>query len=179
MILDTTQTITQAAFAGLIGVSAPAVSEFVSRGIITPGEPVGAWLLSYSAHMREVAAGRATTGDLDLATERAGLAKAQREKIEMQNAVTRKELAPTYMLEAVIAAAGTRAAAILDAIPGAIRRRNQALTAADIETIASEIAKARNIAAGMTLDDLADDEPRDEPRDEPADEQPLESEPPL
>jgi phage terminase Nu1 subunit (DNA packaging protein) len=83
------------------------------------------------------------------------------------------------MLEAVIAAAGTRAAAILDAIPGAIRRRNQALTAADIETIASEIAKARNIAAGMTLDDLADDEPRDEPRDEPTDEQPPEGEPSL
>ena len=175
-MIDLTHVITQQAFGELVGISQPSVSDLLSRGVLLPDQPAGAWLRAYCAHMREIAAGRATTGDLDLATERAGLAKAQREKIEMQNAVTRKELAPTYMLEAVIAAAGTRAAAILDAIPGAIRRRNQALTAADIETIASEIAKARNIAAGMTLDDLADDEQRDEPRDEPTDEQPLESE---
>lgn len=118
--------------------------------------------IAYIRRLREQAAGRLASGDLDLATERAGLAKAQRERIEMQNAVTRRELAPSYLLEEVLAAAGAKVAAILDAIPGAIRRRNQALTAEDIQTIASEIAKARNIAAAMTLDDLEADPQADE-----------------
>lgn len=112
--------------------------------------------IAYIRSLRDTAAGRATTGDLDLATERAALARAQREKIEMQNAVTRKELAPAYLLEEILASAGARMGAIFDAIPGAIRRRNQAMTAADIEVIAGEIAKARNIAAALTLDELID-----------------------
>jgi len=113
--------------------------------------------IAYIRHLREQAAGRLASGDLDLATERAGLAKAQRERVEMANAVTRRELAPTYLLEEILAAAGAKVAAILDAIPGACRRRNQNLTAADIQTIASEIAKARNIAAKISLDELEAD----------------------
>jgi phage terminase Nu1 subunit (DNA packaging protein) len=110
--------------------------------------------IAYIRHLREQAAGRLAAGDLDLATERAGLAKAQRERIEMQNAVTRREMAPTYLIEEILAAAGAKVAAILDAIPGACRRRNQNLTAADIQTIAGEIAKARNVAAAISLDQL-------------------------
>jgi phage terminase Nu1 subunit (DNA packaging protein) len=113
--------------------------------------------IAYIRNLREQAAGRLASGDLDLATERAGLAKAQRERIEMQNAITKKELAPTYLLEEVLAAAGAKVSAILDAIPGACRRRNQNLTAADIQTIASEIARARNVAAAITLDELESD----------------------
>ena len=153
-MLDLTQVITQQTFGELVGVSQPSVSDLLSRGVLLVDQPAGVWLRAYCAHMREIAAGRATNGDLDLATERARLAKEQADKIGMQNAITRRELAPSYLLEEVLAAAGAKVAAILDAIPGAIRRRNQNLTAADIETIASEIAKARNIAAAITLDEL-------------------------
>lgn len=85
---------------------------------------------------------------LDLAAERALLAKAQRERIELQNAVTRGELAPVIVLEQVLAAAGARVAGIFDGIPGALRRRSS-LSLADLEFVAGEITKARNIVAGM------------------------------
>jgi phage terminase Nu1 subunit (DNA packaging protein) len=55
--------------------------------------------VAYIRRLREQAAGRAAVGDLDLAGERAALAKAQRERIEMQNAVTRGELAPVVLQE--------------------------------------------------------------------------------
>lgn len=112
--------------------------------------------IRYLRKLREEAAGRATGGDLDLAAERAGLAKAQRERIEMQNEVTRRELAPVILIEEVLAKAGSKVAGILDAIPGMIKRR-VALSSDDIELIAVEIARARNIAAAVSLDDLRDD----------------------
>jgi phage terminase Nu1 subunit (DNA packaging protein) len=123
-------------------------------GLTAGGYSLTEFRIAYIRHLREQAAGRATEGDLDLATERARLAKEQADKISYQNAITRRELAPSYLLEEVLAAAGAKVAAVLDAIPGSIRRRNQNLTAADIETIASEIAKARNIAAAITLEEL-------------------------
>lgn len=115
--------------------------------------------VAYIRELREQAAGRAAAGDLDLATERAGLAKAQREKIEMQNAVTRRELAPVVLIEEVLAKAGAKVAGILDAIPGMLKRRCVALTSDDIDMVAAEIARARNLAASVSLDDLRDDTP--------------------
>ena len=147
---------TQACIAEIIGISQQAVSEIERRGVCDRGMTLLQWWRTYTNHLREQAAGRLASGDLDLATERAALARAQRERIEMQNAVTRRELAPAFLLEEILSSAGAKMGAIFDAIPGAIRRRNQALTAADLETIATEIAKARNIAAAMTLDDLID-----------------------
>jgi phage terminase Nu1 subunit (DNA packaging protein) len=132
--------------------------------------------LAYIGRLREEAAGRAADGDLDLATERAGLAKAQREKIEMQNAVTRKELAPVYLLEEVLARAGGKVSKILDTIPGTIRRREPSLSAATIAEIARDVAKVRNIAAALTLDDLMDDEQADaQPDDEPTEQEQTEA----
>ena len=54
--------------------------------------------IAYIRRLRKQAAGRAASGDLDLAGERAGLARAQRDRIEMQNAVTRGELAPVVLI---------------------------------------------------------------------------------
>lgn len=113
--------------------------------------------VAYIRELREQAAGRAAAGDLVLATERAGLAKAQRERIEMQNAVTRRELAPVVLIEEVLAKAGAKVAGILDAIPSMLKRRCVALTADDIDMVATEIARARNLAAAVSLDDLRDD----------------------
>ena len=157
-MIDLTERVTQAEFGEMIGVSQPAVSKMLTDGVLSGSASVGVWLREYCSHMREVAAGRVAAGDLDLATERAGLARAQREKIEMQNQVTRKELAPSYLLEEILAKAGARAAAILDTIPGMIKRRVPSLTADDVSAIAREVAKARNIAAGVSLASL-DDEP--------------------
>lgn len=96
-------------------------------------------------------------GDLDLAMERAALARAQRKKIEMQNAVTLGELAPVTIIEEVLTKAAVKVAGILDAIPGIVRRRVPQLNADDIQWIAIEVAKARNIAAVMSLEDLREE----------------------
>lgn len=153
-MIDLDNPITQREFADLIGVSESAVSGMVKRTVIIPGQCAGSWLRDYCLHLREMAAGREASGDLDLATERAGLARAQREKIEMQNAVTRGELAPRVMMEGALAKAASKIAGVFDAIPGMVRRRVPGLSADEIEMIAVEVAKARNIVAGMSLDDI-------------------------
>lgn len=156
MRIDLSSTFTQEAFGDLIGISQQTVSELHMRGVLEPGGSAGEWLRSYTSHLREMAAGRAASGDLDLAGERARLAKAQADRVEMQNAVTRGELAPVVLLEEVLTAAASKVAGVLDAIPGMVRRRVPLLTADDIDLIAGEVAKARNTVAGMSLADLKD-----------------------
>ena len=158
---------TQAEFGTLVGVSQQAISSLVGRGLLDLDGSGAAALLVYCSHLRETAAGRAAGGDLDLADERAKLAKAQRERIEMQNAQTRGELAPVVLIEEVLAKAGARIGGIFDAIPGAVRRRVPVLSSEEIGNIEKEIAKARNIVAAISLADLRDEEGGDaEPRDQ-------------
>lgn len=152
---------TQADFAEIVGLSEAAVSQLVANQILVRGETCHEWILAYCDRLREVAAGRAADGGLDLATERALLAREQRVRIEMQNAVTRRELMLTVVLEKVLASTASKVAGILDAIPGMVRRRVPQLTADDIDLIAAEVAKARNTVAGMSLADV--DEPDEAP----------------
>lgn len=146
-------------FGELVGVGKSAVADLVAREILRPGASLHDWCLAYAGHLREVAAGRMAEGGIDLATERARLAKEQADRIAMQNAISRNELAPVYLLEEVLAKAGTRVARILDTIPGVIKRREPSLSAETIAAIAGDIAKVRNLAASMTLADLRDEEP--------------------
>ena len=83
----------QQQFAAVVGLSQPAVSGLFSRGIIT-GEDWRAWIRDYCKHLREMAAGRKGDdgGELDLVRERARLAKAQADAVEMKNAQDRREL---------------------------------------------------------------------------------------
>jgi len=149
---------TQSAFGALVGVSQQAIGNLVGRGILDTSVPGLQLLQAYCSHLREQAAGRAANGDLDLATERAGLAKEQRERIAMQNAVTRGELAPVALLEEVLSRAGAKIASTLEAIPGAVKRRVPSLSSDEIKNIAFEIARVRNIVAAMSLADLREDE---------------------
>lgn len=144
----------------MVGISQQAVSGLVQRGVLLDGDSLAQWLLAYCDHLREMAAGRATGDEgINLATERALLAREQRERIAMQNAERRRELAPAHLLEQVLSRAGARAAKILDTIPGEVKRRMPQLGADDVTLIATIVAKARNIAAGMSLGDLdVDDE---------------------
>lgn len=124
--------------------------------------------LRYIHHLREVAAGRQAEGGINLATERAALARAQRLRIEMDLAQRRGELAPVGAMEMVLAKVGVKVGKILDTIPPQIRRRVPGIPAEVIEAIDSDIAKCRNMAAAMTLDDL-DKEDDDEVGDDDVD----------
>lgn len=154
---DLDRCMTQAEFGTLIGVSRQAVGDLLSRSVLSDDMTGGQMLHAYCSHLREVAAGRLAAGDLDLATERAGLAKAQKERVEMINAEKRRELLPAILIEEVLAKAGSKVAGILDAIPGMVKRRIPALTSDAIDLIRVEVAKARNLAAAISLDDLRDD----------------------
>ena len=151
-MIDLKEKVTQSAFGDMVGISQPAVSDLLSRGVIGANQAVGEWLKSYCHHLREQAAGRAAAGDLDLAGERAALAKVQRERIEMQNAVTRKQLAPVDLIEEVLARVGRQIVGILEAIPVQLKRRSS-LTAEDLDFITREIVKARNLAASIELEE--------------------------
>lgn len=152
----------QTEVAAHLDLSDRSVRELESKLNLPTDYTLAAFRVAYIRHLREVAAGRAGTGDLDLATERAGLAREQKERVALQNAVTRKELAPVILIEQVLARAGSKVAGILDGIPGMIKRRVDTLTAVDIGLIAAEIARARNVAAAVSLDDLLLDDPQDD-----------------
>lgn len=147
--------LTQQEIAEHLDLSQPAVSQLMEQlGIDYRNTPIGEIRILYIRRLREQAAGRAALGDLDLAGERAALAKAQRERIEMQNAVTRKELAPVALIEEVLTRAASKVAGLLDAIPGMVRRRVPSLSADEIELITTEVARARNTVASMSLASL-------------------------
>jgi phage terminase Nu1 subunit (DNA packaging protein) len=97
----------------------------------------------------------------DLVAERTRLAKEQADKVAMENAVRRGELSPTILIEQVLSATAAKIAGTFDAIPGMVRRRCPDLSQEAIGIIQGEIAKARNMVASMSLDDLAINEDAD------------------
>lgn len=137
----------------MVGISQPAVSDLLSRGVLTDGAAAGLWLREYCGHLREIAAGRFAAGDIDLATERAMLARVQREKIEMQNAITRGELAPRALLTQVLAAAAPKICGLLESVVPSLRKRS-GYGAEDLDFVARTIADARNAIADLRLPDL-------------------------
>lgn len=175
-MIDLQAIVTQDEFGNLVGISQPAVSGLMSRGVLREGGSAREWLLAYCGHLRETAAGRLASGGLDLATERAALAKAQRERIEMANAVTRREMAPVWVIAEVLARVGRQIASILEALPPAIKRRALSLTPDDLLEIEKEIVRARNLAASIKLD-LSDIPGCDEgsPEEQASDEAPQDS----
>lgn len=149
------QPVTQEEFAALIGVSQQAVSDMASRGVLVAGGDAGSWLRAYTAHLREQAAGRDGGA---LSEARASLAREQRDEVAMRNAIKRKEYAPVSTLEQVLAKVGRQIADILEGLPRQLRLRWPAVSAEQLKLIAEEIAKARNLAARMSLADLKDED---------------------
>jgi phage terminase Nu1 subunit (DNA packaging protein) len=151
--------LTQQGIAKHLDLSQAAVSSLMAElGIDWRAASLNEIRVAYIRRLREQAAGRAAAGDVDLVTERALLAREQKDRIAMANAVTRGELAPVALIEEVLTKAASKVAGVLDAIPGMIRRRVPVLTAGDIDLIAGEVAKARNTVAAMSLADLRDDD---------------------
>lgn len=162
----------------MVGVSQQSVSEFIKVAALGPGVSAGDMLLAYCERLREQAAGRWTEGELDLAQERALLAREQRVKLALENAKTRKEYAPVGALADVLAMAGQSVAAKLDALPGLLAKVAPDTPAAAREAIAAAVAKARNewvdqvASLEVRIDpiyELADDDGSDDGADAPHD----------
>ncbi len=151
MIIDTDDQIQKGEFAKLIGVGPSAVSNMVQRGIIADGQPVGDWLVSVMGHYREQAAGRASSGDLDLASERARLASEQADKVALQNQIARKEYAPVSVIEETLASVGRQIAGLLEALPVKLKR-NTGMTTDQLAIVDAVIVETRNLAAAIKPD---------------------------
>lgn len=140
------RTISQAEFAGLIGVSEARVSQLVAERIITRGDTGHEWLVSYCERLRDQAAGRAglEAGGLDLVQERAALAREQRHGIEIKNAAARGEFAPIGLLAEVLAVASQSVAERFEQLPGALKKVCPDLPEAARDRIMATVADARN-----------------------------------
>ncbi len=176
--------VTQTVFGAAVGVSQQAISDLVHKGVLTEGQGADVWLLAYCARLREQAAGRlgSEVGGLDLAQERAALAREQRLGIEIKNAVLRGEYAAIELLGEVLARASQAVSERFDHLPGRLRKSCPDLPADAVAEVLAVIATARNewaretaalvsaqvltpddaASADADLSDLAD--PLDEPR---------------
>ena len=139
MAIDLDEPISQADFGALVGISQPAVSQLIATGVLAEGAPAVLWLQAYLARLREQAAGRSQA----LATERAALARSQREGQEIKNAVARKEFAPIAVLAEVLGMASAGVSDRMDALRGDLRRRCPELSEAALSVVDEMLAGAR------------------------------------
>lgn len=153
------ETCTQVDFGALVGIGQPAVSDLLSRGVIKPGQTAGQWLLDYTSHLREQAAGRGMDGEL--AYQRSELARVNRERAEIKLALERKEYAPVQLLEQVLATIGRSIAGALEPLHSSLAKRCPALTPEDLRHIQTEVSKACDMAVTASLDVL-DAQPENE-----------------
>lgn len=150
--MNLNDTCTQQEFGDLVGISQPAVSDLLARGVLHPGEKADIWLVDYCAHLREQAAGRG--GDGVLASNRAEESRVRRELLEIKLAERRREVAPVAVIEQVLAHIGSQIRGVLEPLHVTLKMRCPQLTAEDIKIIETEISNACNLAASASLASL-------------------------
>ncbi|WP_431113073.1 hypothetical protein [Variovorax paradoxus] len=128
---------TQAEFADVIGVSEAKVSQLVGEGYIVKGETARAWLHDYLRMLREDAAGRASAepGGMDVAQERAKLARAQREAQEIKTKIARGEYAPIGLLADVLGMVSSAVVDRFERLEGELRKSSPHLPVEAKDTI--------------------------------------------
>lgn len=137
--------ISQAEFAQIVGVSEASISKRVSEGVLQRGDNAHAWLVAYTEHLRDQAAGR--LGDsmgLDLVQERAALARSQREAQDLKNAVARGEYAPIGLLADVLGEAASAVVDRMDQVEGDLRKACPDLPEEARVVVLRMLANARN-----------------------------------
>ena len=142
----TSEPVTQTIFGAAVGVSQQAISDLVGKGVLTEGQGADVWLLAYCHRLREQAAGRmgSEVGGLDLAQERAALAREQRLGIEIKNAALRGQYAAIELLSEVLARASQAVAERFDHLPGRLKKSCPDLPPSAVDQILAVIAAARN-----------------------------------
>lgn len=104
--------------------------------------------LRYIRHLRETAAGRAASGGLDLAQERARLARAQTEKTDLDVQVRRHELVPVDQVENRWTGAVVSARTLLRSLPAKLAPRVAGMNAEQTqELLQQEIDDALTVLA--------------------------------
>jgi phage terminase Nu1 subunit (DNA packaging protein) len=86
-----------------------------------------------------------------LIRERARLVSARADKVAMENAVRRGELAPRALLEQALMSVVSQIVAILESIPAQVKRSSSAITGRELTIIKREIDKARTAMSEAKL----------------------------
>lgn len=136
--------ISQAEFAQIVGISEARVSTLISEGVLVKGDSAHGWLLGYCERLRDMAAGRASVGGLDLVQERAALARSQREAQDLKNAVARGEFAPIGLLADVLGEASSAVVDRMDQVEGDLRKACPDLPEDARVVVLRTLANARN-----------------------------------
>lgn len=146
MLIDLSAKATQAEVALVVGVTQPTISVLISEGKLPPAGSLKEVVHAYCYRLREQAAGRmgSTVGGLDLAQERAALAREQRHGIEIKNAVARGEYAPVALLSEVLATASQSVVERFEQLPSLLKKACPELPDAAREQMMTAVAGARN-----------------------------------
>lgn len=142
-----------------IGVSSKYVNDLINDGVIER-QGRGQYDLdvcreAYIAKLREVAAGRAANGELDLGEERARLAKEQADAKEMENAVERGELVYIKDVSSTIEKQLSKVKTKLLGIPTkAAPEAHACATVKEVQFLLEErVKEALNDLVGLNTDD--------------------------
>lgn len=154
--IDLNQECTQTAFARLVGVSQPTVSELLTKGVLSKGQSAQTWLHAYVSHLREQAAGRG--GDGELAANRAAESATRNELLQIKLKKARGEFAEVAVIEQVLATIGSQIASALEPLPARIKMHHPELSNIALKEIEERITEARNkaAAAGLAVLDAED-----------------------
>lgn len=155
-IWDLSKPVSQQTFADAVGISQPAVSDLCRRQVLNQDGTFGDWIRRYCSHLLAQANERAACGDLDLATERAALAKAHREKIDMQNDAKRREYGPVDEMEAGVNRVLAFLSKRIEVIPGRLETSVDALTAHDLGIVSAVIDEIQQILKDFKIDWFGD-----------------------
>lgn len=155
--MDLDAPIKQVDFAELVGITQPAVSDMLTRGLLKPGDSARVWLQAYTRQLREAAAGRGADGELAL--NRAAESKTRNQLLQIKLKKASGEYAEVSLIEQVLAHIGTQVASQLEPLPAQIKMLCPQLTSEDLQGIESAITEARNLAARAGLSVLNELDP--------------------
>lgn len=146
--------LTQTEFANLVGISQPAVSDLLTRNILRPGQTGATWLLRYTNHLREQAAGRGADGEL--AANRAAESATRNDLLQIKLKKARGEFAGVDVISQVLAYIGSQIASKLEPLPARIKMLCPDMLPDDVKAVESAITEARNLAVAASLAMLAE-----------------------
>ena len=140
-----------------VGLSDRSVRQLAERGIIVKTSrgkyELGSCILKYCEHLREMAAGRAAEDDsINLTTERALLAREQREGHSLKNAAAKGELLQRQAVIGRWASILRGVSARMRAVPSRVLHARPHFTVEDVAAIDREIREALTEAAEASGD---------------------------
>ena len=146
MVIDLNAALVHSQLADLVGVSRQAIQTAVAEGRIPSDLTLGETLRAYCARLREQAAGRmgSEVGPLDLAQERAALARAQRHLAETKLEISRGNFAAVTVMASVLASASQAVVERFDQLPAQLKKACPDLPDAARAQVMDLLANARN-----------------------------------